>query len=533
METSTPTAEPAQHREAARISSVLTAALALALAIALPWLVPAGSGGPGFIAPARAAAAHAHQSAGGGASGLRQGPRRVQKGPAPAPRADRRQAAPAEPARPGPLPRPRQGDQHLQGPHRRAAVAHRPAQQVRRAARLLRCRHRAADRGILRPLQDHAGAARQRAALRHARSRTSSTSARRSRAPRASMPRPPTRRAASAWRCSTPRPTATRTSATRAPTPTRAACRPAPPRTATAAQVGGPEAEDRRGCARGRRPRRQGGGARRQGRPALQSLDRRAQRPDERARRAVRADPGDRADAPRPDRPDEILRAHPDHPEPDAGRAQLGDVASYKISDARIMGYLRNNSVFTFGKTDRAKKSATYREILDAMFLFNSKFEKAQAKFDEIKAARTKGREGALEPHVRDAPSVAAQVVEADKSVEVIHDDGGDRLRFRQPQIDGDAAAAVLAGSGRPPIGYAAAVGTEMKAERSGVPAHRRGSAPTPGSVRPRSHRPRAPRSAGRPCNCRPWPTPGARQNSSGPRRKDKTLRSSQLTTPV
>ena len=50
------------------------------------------------------------------------------------------------------------------------------------------------------------------------------------------------------------------------------------------------------------------------------------------------------------------------------------------------MGYLRNNSMFTFGKKDRARKSATFREILDAMWLFNSKFEKAQAKFATIKA---------------------------------------------------------------------------------------------------------------------------------------------------
>jgi hypothetical protein len=49
------------------------------------------------------------------------------------------------------------------------------------------------------------------------------------------------------------------------------------------------------------------------------------------------------------------------------------------------MGYLRNNSVFTFGQADRAKTSATYREILDAMWLFNEKFERALAKFEEIR----------------------------------------------------------------------------------------------------------------------------------------------------
>ena len=50
------------------------------------------------------------------------------------------------------------------------------------------------------------------------------------------------------------------------------------------------------------------------------------------------------------------------------------------------MGYLRNNSMFTFGKADRAKTSATFREILDAMWLFNDKFVRARAKFEEVKA---------------------------------------------------------------------------------------------------------------------------------------------------
>ena len=56
------------------------------------------------------------------------------------------------------------------------------------------------------------------------------------------------------------------------------------------------------------------------------------------------------------------------------------------------MGYLRNNSIFTFGKADRAKTSATYREILDAMWLFNEKFERAHARFEEVKAEE-KGRQ--------------------------------------------------------------------------------------------------------------------------------------------
>jgi hypothetical protein len=50
------------------------------------------------------------------------------------------------------------------------------------------------------------------------------------------------------------------------------------------------------------------------------------------------------------------------------------------------MGYLRNNSIFAFGEADRARTSASFREILDAMWLFNAKFERALARFDEIKA---------------------------------------------------------------------------------------------------------------------------------------------------
>ena len=50
------------------------------------------------------------------------------------------------------------------------------------------------------------------------------------------------------------------------------------------------------------------------------------------------------------------------------------------------MGYLRNNGMFTFGKGDRARTSATFREILDAMWLFNDKFERARARFEEIEA---------------------------------------------------------------------------------------------------------------------------------------------------
>jgi hypothetical protein len=73
---------------------------------------------------------------------------------------------------------------------------------------------------------------------------------------------------------------------------------------------------------------------------------------------------------------------------PSPTRSALGsrNLVDYRISDPKIMAYLRNNSIFTFGQADRAKTSATYREILDAMWLFNDKFERALSKFEEIKA---------------------------------------------------------------------------------------------------------------------------------------------------
>jgi hypothetical protein len=73
-------------------------------------------------------------------------------------------------------------------------------------------------------------------------------------------------------------------------------------------------------------------------------------------------------------------------PTPTRAALKSGNLTNYKISDPRIMGYLRNNSVFTFGQADRAKTSATFREILDAMWLFNDKFERALSKFNQIGA---------------------------------------------------------------------------------------------------------------------------------------------------
>ena len=75
-------------------------------------------------------------------------------------------------------------------------------------------------------------------------------------------------------------------------------------------------------------------------------------------------------------------------PSPTRSALSSGNLTNYRISDPKIMGYLRNNSIFTFGQADRARTSATFREILNAMWLFNDKFERALSKFNEIKARR-------------------------------------------------------------------------------------------------------------------------------------------------
>jgi hypothetical protein len=72
-------------------------------------------------------------------------------------------------------------------------------------------------------------------------------------------------------------------------------------------------------------------------------------------------------------------------PTPTRAALKSGNLVNYRISDPTIMGYLRNNSIFAFGQADRARTSATFREILDAMWFFNAKFEQARTKFDEIK----------------------------------------------------------------------------------------------------------------------------------------------------
>jgi len=73
-------------------------------------------------------------------------------------------------------------------------------------------------------------------------------------------------------------------------------------------------------------------------------------------------------------------------PSPAKTALNSGNLLNYRISEPRIMGYLRNNSMFAYGKADRAKTSATMREILDSMWLFDDIFGRALAKFGEIKA---------------------------------------------------------------------------------------------------------------------------------------------------
>jgi hypothetical protein len=72
-------------------------------------------------------------------------------------------------------------------------------------------------------------------------------------------------------------------------------------------------------------------------------------------------------------------------PSPTRAALRSGGFADFRISEPRIMGYLRNNSIFAYGRADRAKTSATFREILDAMWLFNQKFERALAEFNRIR----------------------------------------------------------------------------------------------------------------------------------------------------
>ncbi|MCP3370882.1 hypothetical protein [Bradyrhizobium cajani] len=72
-------------------------------------------------------------------------------------------------------------------------------------------------------------------------------------------------------------------------------------------------------------------------------------------------------------------------PTPTKSALKSGDLLNYRVSSPTIMKHLRNNSIFAFGQADRARSSASFREILAAMWLFNRKFERAMAKYAEIK----------------------------------------------------------------------------------------------------------------------------------------------------
>jgi hypothetical protein len=72
-------------------------------------------------------------------------------------------------------------------------------------------------------------------------------------------------------------------------------------------------------------------------------------------------------------------------PTPARSALQSGNLLGYRIADPRIMKYLRNNGIFALGRAERARTSASVREILNAMWLFNIKFEQARTKFQEVK----------------------------------------------------------------------------------------------------------------------------------------------------
>jgi len=72
-------------------------------------------------------------------------------------------------------------------------------------------------------------------------------------------------------------------------------------------------------------------------------------------------------------------------PTPTRAALKSGNLLDTRVSDPTVLKYLRNNSIFAFGQADRARSSASFREILDAMWLFNQKFERALVLFAEIK----------------------------------------------------------------------------------------------------------------------------------------------------
>jgi hypothetical protein len=75
-------------------------------------------------------------------------------------------------------------------------------------------------------------------------------------------------------------------------------------------------------------------------------------------------------------------------PTPTKAALGAGRFVDYRISEPRVMGYLRNNSILAFGRADRARTSATFGEILAAMWLFNRKFDKALVALNQVMGRR-------------------------------------------------------------------------------------------------------------------------------------------------
>jgi len=70
-----------------------------------------------------------------------------------------------------------------------------------------------------------------------------------------------------------------------------------------------------------------------------------------------------------------------------------------------------------------------------------------------------------LEPVVADTSSIARQVLKLVESIKVVNGNSGHQLGLRQPQVDCYAASALLVRIKRSPVGYASALGAEVKPE--------------------------------------------------------------------
>ena len=172
----------------------------------------------------------------------------------------------------------------------------------------------------------------------------------------------------------------------RAPTTTRAACRPASPKTATAGEVGGDQAEIAAFD------------------PALIARDAKEEarvgKLDQRYNHWIAVRDGlMNAHAELFAQIPAIVKILPDPidqmkffeliqiiPTPDASGAQIGQLRRLPDFRREDHGLSAQQLHVHLRKNDRAKTSATFREILDAMWLFNDKFERALAKFAAIKA---------------------------------------------------------------------------------------------------------------------------------------------------